>query len=101
MDSTSKITYQNPQPCLAVILRYFQELCCVTLERVRASILGTYRSRDGGTVFTFIKSMADARSFGCNTAREPCLEEWAGSGHVEMGTGLALQKKSYKTVSVP
>lgn len=73
----------------------------MTLERVRASILGTHRSRDGGTVFTFIKSMADARSFGCNTAREPCLEDWAGSGHVEMGTGLVLQKKSYKTVSVP
>lgn len=40
------------------------------------------------TVLTLIKCMPDAESFGCNTTLEPCLEEWAESGHVEMGTGL-------------
>lgn len=53
------------------------------------------------TVFTSIKCLPDTESGGCNITREPCLEEWAESGHVEMGTGLVLLNKDYKMVSVP
>lgn len=52
-------------------------------------------------VFTSLKCLPDTESFGCNTTREPCLEEWAESRHVEMGTGLVLLNKDYKMVSVP
>lgn len=53
------------------------------------------------TVLTLIKCMPDAESFGCNTTREPCLKDWAESGHVEMGTGLVLLNEDYKMESMP
>lgn len=53
------------------------------------------------TVSTLIKCMPDTEGSGCNKTCEPCLEEWADSGHVEMGTGLVLLNKDYKIMSVP
>lgn len=70
---------------LPVILCYFQEPGCVTLERVRASILGTYRSCDGSTVFTFIKSMADAKTLGATLPVSRALRNGQDLGMLKWG----------------